>query len=305
MGDQLSLDSQPLAPALTPLLIGFTILLVLVIGLGVMSVRRLNTVSGGVLNLQQRHSDQLNFLLKLRSATTILNNEARARAEGRSRREVVPFFSVRLRHARDEVNALLPRFDSMTQAQYELGRALRQNLVAFIETTRNDDLYNEKGYEGFRAIEADFDETLRQVDLRQEGVFERSRELERGAVNDIRLLTIMAFTFGLLTTLGTMYEVQRRFRQMRQALEAARRERQFSTQVLGGMVSAVAAVDGRDRLRSANSAFFKIFPGAAIGASVHDNPGPPEVVRIIETAMASRPTGATYLGRWKIEHTKG
>ncbi|MEJ7710484.1 MAG: ATP-binding protein [Pyrinomonadaceae bacterium] len=303
-GDLPNGESQSLAPALTPLLIGSTVLLILVIGLGVISVVKLRSVSSSVLTLQRQHSDQLNFLLKLRSAITVLNNEARARAEGQARREVVPFFSIRLRRAREEVMALLPGFDSMAQAQTEAGKALHREMAAFIETTRDVELYSTKGYAEFRAVDARFDEKLNDVNRRQEEVFERSGELERAASRDILLLTGMAFTFGLLTTIGTVYEVQRRFRQVRAALEAARRERQFSTQMLGGMVSAVAAIDGRDCIRSANSAFFEIFPGAAIGASVHDNPGPPEVLKIIETAIASRPTGATYLGRWRVEHTK-
>ena len=41
-----------------------------------------------------------------------------------------------------------------------------------------------------------------------------------------------------------------------------RRERTFTTQLLEGMVSAVAAIDNDDRIRSANAAFFRIFPNA-------------------------------------------
>ena len=39
------------------------------------------------------------------------------------------------------------------------------------------------------------------------------------------------------------------------------------------MVSAVAAIDEDDRIRSANAAFFRIFPNASIGASVLEKLG--------------------------------
>ena len=95
-----------------------------------------------------------------------------------------------------------------------------------------------------------------------------------------------------------MREVQRRFRQMRQSLDLAGRERQFSTQMLEGMISAIAAIDDHDRIRSANSAFYKIFPGATVGASVHGEFASSEAMKMLEAATASHVKEATYRGRW-------
>jgi signal transduction histidine kinase len=76
-----------------------------------------------------------------------------------------------------------------------------------------------------------------------------------------------------------------------------RRERTFATQLLEGMVSAIVAIDNDDRIRSANAAFFRIFPNATIGASVLEKLGADDAMKMLETVTAIRVTKATYHGR--------
>ena len=68
--------------------------------------------------------------------------------------------------------------------------------------------------------------------------------------------------------------------------------------MLEGMVSAVAAIDAHDHIRSANAAFFKIFPEASVGSSVHDKFSSPDAMKMIEAAITSRVERSTYRGRW-------
>jgi signal transduction histidine kinase len=63
------------------------------------------------------------------------------------------------------------------------------------------------------------------------------------------------------------------------------------------MVSAVAAIDEDDRIRSANAAFFRIFPKASIGASVLERFAPDDVMKILDTVTSVRVNKATYHGR--------
>ena len=63
------------------------------------------------------------------------------------------------------------------------------------------------------------------------------------------------------------------------------------------MVSAVAAIDEEDRIRSANAAFFRIFPNATIGASVLEKLGPDDAMKMLEAVTAIRVAKATYHGR--------
>ena len=72
-----------------------------------------------------------------------------------------------------------------------------------------------------------------------------------------------------------------------------RRERTFNTQLLEGMVSAVAAIDEEDRIRSANAAFMHIFPKASIGASVIERLGPDDAMLMLETVTSIRVAKAT------------
>jgi two-component system sensor histidine kinase PilS (NtrC family) len=80
-----------------------------------------------------------------------------------------------------------------------------------------------------------------------------------------------------------------------------RREREFSTQMLEGMVSAVAAIDAHDRIRSANTPFLQIFPKASIGASVYEKFASADAMKMLEAATASHVSQATYRGRWQCD----
>jgi signal transduction histidine kinase len=119
------------------------------------------------------------------------------------------------------------------------------------------------------------------------------------------LWNIFALITGFAIAVLTLWEVQRRFGQTKRSTEDARREREFSNQMLEGMVSAIAAIDRRDRIRSANAAFFRIFPRAAIGSSIHDDIASPEGVKLLEAATASHVVAATYRGRWPFEQEDG
>jgi signal transduction histidine kinase len=104
--------------------------------------------------------------------------------------------------------------------------------------------------------------------------------------------------FGALVAAGTIWETQRRFGQMRRSVEEARRERNFTSQLLEGMVSAVAAIDEDDRIRSANAAFFRIFPRATIGASIYEKFASDISLKMLEAATSSQVDRASYRGRW-------
>src|SRR5947207_1738326 len=64
---------------------------------------------------------------------------------------------------------------------------------------------------------------------------------------------------------------------------------------------AIAAIDRHDRIRSANTTFFRIFPQAAVGSSIHDRVGSPQAVKLLEAATASHVDVATYRGRWNLD----
>ena len=291
-----SIWTRELAPAVTPLVIGFMLLLILISILGFLSVRRIEDVRITVLRLQQEHALRLNFLLQLRLVLTRLNNEARARAESESRNELRPPLAMPLNTARDELRGLLPQFDGM--AGDPSWQQFRNDLVSYVELTSDLRRYSLEGFTAFKAVDTKLNALLEQATGDQVEVHNQTERYQQEAARSIRLWTIIALIAGGLVAAGTIWEVQRRFGELRGRTREARSEREFTSQLLEGLVSAVAAIDENDRIRSANAAFFKIYPGASIGASIHEKFASESVMKMLEAATASRVDQAEYRGRW-------
>jgi len=301
------LDRGSLAPMLMPLLIGFTMLVGLVIGLGVLSVRSLNVVSRSTSEQERQQSAKLNLLLKLRMALNKLDNEARARArvEAGTTKGLMSPFDLRLRNARNEVKKQLESFEHLQLSGTEKGRAFREKAHDFVRITEDTASYSVQGFAIFRDVDTQLGEFFDQESWQWEGLAQQRENSLKSVQSEIDFLTIIAALTGLVVATGTTWEVQRRFRQMRRGLDAVRRERQFSAQMLEGMVSAVAAIDQNSRIRSANAAFLDVFPRAAVGASVHESASSPEETELLATTTGARVELATYRGRWVLPHGSG
>jgi two-component system sensor histidine kinase HydH len=244
------------------------------------------------------------MLLDLRSALTQLDNEARERGTKEAGGGIVNPFDLKLRRARGDVEKQLYLFEHLPVAQTEQGQAFRANVAKYIESTQDAERYSIEGYKSFRPVEEGMRALLTQVN-QQQAQLERERlSLAAQAARRISLLRWIAVLFGVLIAAATIWEVQRRFRQMRRSLEESRRERLFSSQMLEGMVSAVAAIDGRGALRSANAAFFRLFPGASVGAPVQDATSAPDAAKLFAAATGgARVEQVTYRGRWTLKET--
>jgi signal transduction histidine kinase len=287
-----------LSPAITPLIVGFLLLLVLIFVLGWLSVRRMNYVSSAALDLEQRHAEITALLLKLRLAVTKLNNEARARADADARRELKPPIDMRLNVAQDEMNQVLGEVQQSSLLNDPTWQRFRDELAAFVEVTEDLRRYSLEGFDKFRAVDTDLNALLQDSTNEQVEVLQANQAIEQDAARSIRFWTLIALIVGALVAGGTIWEVQRRFAEMRHSMEEARRERGFTSQLLEGMVSAVAAIDENDRIRSANAAFFRIFPEATIGASIYEKFASDAALKMLEAATASRVDKASYRGRW-------
>ncbi|HVF50260.1 MAG TPA: ATP-binding protein [Pyrinomonadaceae bacterium] len=289
-----------LAPMLAPLLIGFALLVGLVIGLGYMSSRRLQSVSNDALERERQMAGKLRNLLALQVGLTRVNNEARARARVEGTSGLQPPLNLPLRNARRELADEMKTFDHLPVASSEPGQAFKRDVAEFLATTENLDRYSLEGFAAYTKVENALDKFLFDTKREQEEIPAMIEESKRAARKDILFLTLLSVLTGSIVAFGTTWEVQRRFREIRRTLEDVRRERQFSRQILKGMVSAIAAIDRDNHLRSANDAFFKVFPDAKIGASIHASIASPEGLKMLSAAIATRVRRATYRGRWKI-----
>src|SRR5687767_7292515 len=299
------------APALWPLIIGFLLLLGLISGLGIMNVRRMDEVGFQSRDLALQRLARLNYLLELRLKVTRLDNEARLRGRSEAgpetqRRELLPPFEMRLNIARDEVEVALERLMKVPPLSDEtFWLDLRNDLQPYIETTKDARTYSLEGFEAFSKVDKKLNQMF--VDERdsQNTVLNQMTDVRNQARRQIIKWIMLALLVGALVAVGTIWQVQRQFRELRRSTFEARRERTFTSQLLEGMVSAVAAIDENDRIRSANAAFFQIFPGASIGASVYEKLGSDGAMKMLEAATSTRVDRSQYRGRWATPPSEG
>jgi len=284
------------APALAPLVIGFLLLLALISWLSVRNVGQMDEVAVEARELTRQHSARLELLLDLRLAVTRLDNEARTRHNEESMR-VAPPFDARLNKARDELNEVLKQLDQPLVADVAAWNQMQADLQKYLEITEDRRRYSLDGFDAFRTVNNELNAIATKLQNEQSEIVQKVIAIEGEAKKSNRRWTILALIAGALVAAGTIWQVQRQFREMRRSMFEARRERTFTTQLLEGMVSAIAAIDEDDRIRSANAAFFRIFPKASIGASVLERFAPDDVMKMLDTVTSVRVTKATYHGR--------
>ena len=286
------------APAVTPLVIGFLLLLVLILGLGLRSANKVDDIGLNARTRALEYSARLGLLLDLRLKVNQVDNEARARHrdEGAAR-ELAPPFELKLVTARNEARQAMKLMDSPPLSQDPNWIKLRNDLESFLQITQDGRRYGLEGFESYRKVDEELQSIYGSLQNEQSSIISEVERWQKDARRSINLWTLVAVLVGALVAAGTIWQMQRHFSQMRRSVLETRRERTFTTQLLEGMVSAVAAFDEEDRIRSANAAFFRIFPGASIGASVLERFASEDAMKMLDTVTAIRVTKATYHGR--------
>jgi signal transduction histidine kinase len=287
-----------LAPAITPLIIGFLLLLGLILALGLRSANKMEDVGTNAQRVALEYSARLGLLLDLRLKVNQVDFEARARHREESLRELSPPFDVKLDKAREETKKAMVLMDHPPLSQNKDWVQLRQDLDTYLEVSKDSRRYSlREGFESFKKVDDELKALFSNLQAEQEQVVREVQQWQREARRSINEWTVLAILVGTLVAIGTIWQVQRHFRDMRRSVLETRRERTFTTQLLEGMVSAVAAIDEEDRIRSANAAFLQIFPNASIGASVLERLGSDDAMKMLETVTSIRVTKATYHGR--------
>jgi signal transduction histidine kinase len=293
-------NKTQLSPTLWRLLIGFALLLLLVFLLGILSERELDNVKSGVSNRQDALVGKTEIYAGAKDAAERVNNEARLRAEQASHGGLQPPLAVNLGNARSDLAEQVKRMDRLPTLNTPSWLKLREDLRAFNEIAGESRRYEAEGFVKFRDIREDFDHIQTELTAEQKQYTDEGEQLRQRAVRRVRWLWLTALVIAVLVVVGTVAEVQRRFRQVNRSIQTARRERRFSTQILEGMVSAVAAIDARGRIRSANGVFKEVFPGAGIGISVYNARPASGSLMSLEAAIGQPVTAATYFGRIQV-----
>ncbi len=282
--------------AITPLIVGFVLLLVLIIGLGLRSATRVAEIGNIARARFGAYSNRIQVLSNLRLKISQLDSESRIRHAVLSR-GIAPPFGFRLTEARDELVETVAAMDRNPLFQDKDWATLRSEVQQYIKLTEDPGRFSVEGHDSFERLNDSIDELFTRAQREQKEIFTQIIDSQAQARRSILYWSLFALAAGALVAAGTIWQVQRHFWQMRLSMLEARRERAFTTQLLEGMVSAVAALDQEDRIRSANDAFFRIFPRASIGASVVERFASDDAMKMLETVTAVRVTKATYHGR--------
>lgn len=284
--------------AITPLIIGFLLLLGLISWLGWRSAKEMEQIGENTRDLASRTSVWQNLLSDLRFKTVQVDTEARVRHTALSQKGLAPPFSFRLDIARDDLNKSMVQLNHTPDSADVNWGKLRTDLQQYVELSKDVQLYSLKGHDLLTDVDKDIDAIYGELQALQAKNINTTFAAQRKARNSILTWSLLALGAGALVAIGTIWQVQRHFWQMRRSMLEARRERTFTTQLLEGMVSAVAAIDEEDRIRSANASFFRIFPNASIGASVLERFASDDAMKLLETVTAIRVNRATYHGRF-------
>jgi len=284
--------------AITPLIIGFLLLLGLISVLGWRSANQMEQVGNNASLLITQYFHKQSLLVDLRLKLSVLDNEIRIRNTALSQKGLKPPFTFKIDNARDDLRTTIAVLDRHPVFQDPYWTQLRTDLGRYVELSEDLPLYSIEGHDQLDKINKNIGQLFGQLQELQQQVGVDAMESQRNARRSILLWTLTALGVGALVAFGTFWQVQRHFWKMRSSMLDARRERIFTTQLLEGMVSAVAAIDEEDRIRSANAAFFHIFPNASIGASVLERFASDDAMKLLETVTAVRVAKATYHGRF-------
>ncbi|HEY2963083.1 MAG TPA: ATP-binding protein [Pyrinomonadaceae bacterium] len=282
---------------IAPLIIGFLLLLGLISVLGWRSAKQMEQVGTKARALAFQYSSHQSLLLDLRLKTAQVDSEERIRHTALSQRALAPPFALRLDQARGELKETIAQLDRSTAFDGSEWIQLRKDLQRYVELSQDTKLYSLEGHDQFDAVNKDIGELFKKLQYLQQQIIDETLQSQRKARQSVLLWSLIALGAGALVAVGTIWQVQRHFWQMRRSMLETRRERTFTTQLLEGMVSAVAAIDEEDRIRSANAAFFRIFPNASIGASVLERFAADDAMKMLETVTSIRVAKATYHGR--------
>ena len=290
--------SARFAPTITPIVTAFLLLLGLITGLGLLSSRQMESVADAAQTLISQNSAHRTILQNLRLAATKLDHEARAESVSESRGEIKPPFEMRLTSARDDVRTEIANLERPPFSENAAWKEVHDDLQKFVKLTEDMRAYSQDGFFAFRELNSKLSAISGTLNENQAQIFSQIQGMQVRARRRIQTWSVIALFAGALVAAGTIWEVQRRFKQMRRSVFEVRRERTFSSQLLEGMVSAVTAIDDDDRIRSANAAFFKIFPRASIGASILENLAPDDAMKMLQAATSTQVLKATYRGRF-------
>jgi signal transduction histidine kinase len=283
------------------LILGFTILIILIVSSGFISAYQVSLIRSSVTNLEQDHLNQINTILRIRELISQIYIEARE--------------SVNLRRTNPSAKpfvALPPNISSELEKQIqtieetEVGKTsewdvFNRSLKRFISTA-TDPLYLQiNGFSHQTMAFNALDEVVKKIRTERITINQQTNALQIKAESHIITTTTISLLVGLLVAAMAVIEIQRRFQQLQQSFVAINQAKEFSRDIINGVVNVLFTLDAKGNLTSANQAFYELLDLAS------DCSGPyqellkkeADLCKLIEQAYEEIPN-VSYRGRINI-----
>src|ERR1043166_6527793 len=172
-------QTSRLAPTLTPIAVGFLLLLVLISGLGLLSTNKMERVSFDAQTKVTQNSSIKSTLLNVRLAVTKLDNEARVASAAESQR-IKPPGDLRLHGARDEVRTQLAVLERPRLSEKSEWRQLHDDIHR----------YSLEGFGQFLKISEELTVIAGLLTQEQDNIFLEVQDLQNRAKRSIQLWSL-------------------------------------------------------------------------------------------------------------------
>src|SRR5205085_1487192 len=206
------------APAITPLVIGFLLLLALILVLGLRTANKMNDVGSNARILTLQYSTHLSDLSDLRLSISRLDSEARIRATAEASRQLTPPLELRLDKARDDAKQALKKLGTPPVNMEKEWNELKTDTQSFIDVTADLKLYSLEGFDRFRVADAQLNNVYKVMRERYEKVDSEIATYQRAANRSNLYWSAVVLLVGALVAAGTMWQVQRHFSAMRRSM---------------------------------------------------------------------------------------
>ena len=197
--------------AITPLIVGFLLLLALISWLGWRSAKEMEQVGENARDLASRTSVSQNLLSDLRFKTVQVDTEARVRHTTLSQKGFAPPFSFRLDIARNDLNQSMVQLNHTPDTADVNWGKLRTDLQQYVELSKDVQLYSLKGHDLLDSVNKDIDAIYGELQALQAKNINTTFAAQRKARNSILTWSLLALGAGALVALGTIWQVQRHF----------------------------------------------------------------------------------------------
>src|SRR5690349_10841957 len=170
---------------ITPLFIGFLLLLGLISGLGWRSAKEMEFVGENARDTASQTAVRQTSLSDLRLKIAQVDTEARVRHTALSQKGLTPPFSFKLDSARDQLKQAIAVLDRTSSFQDPDWTRLRTDLQKYVELSRDVQRYGLEGHDQFSAVNSDIDKLYAQLQALQKNNLEDMLRKQRAARNSI------------------------------------------------------------------------------------------------------------------------